>query len=51
MQVAEDGKSVRCSGENPKGKKHNFDFSSDGYLSFGVTGGDSKEAVAAGVRF
>lgn len=47
MSVTEDGKSVRCSGENPKGKKHNFDFSSDGYLSFGVTGGDSKEAVAA----
>ena len=51
MQVTDDGKSVKCSGENPKGKMHSFDFSSDGYLSFGVTGGDSKEAVAARKAF
>jgi len=47
MAVTDDGKSVKCSGENPKNKRHSFDFSADGYLSFGVTGGDSKEAVAA----
>lgn len=47
MGVTADGKSAVCSGENPKKKRHTFDFSSDGYLSFGVTGGDSKEAVAA----
>ncbi|MBQ7829304.1 MAG: methyltransferase domain-containing protein [Clostridia bacterium] len=47
MEVTEDGKSVKCSGDNPKNKRHSFDFSADGYLSFGATGGDSKEAVAA----
>lgn len=47
MTVTDDGKSVKCDGLNPKNKRHSFDFSSDGYLSFGVTGGDSKEAVAA----
>ena len=47
MQVTEDGKSAKCKGDNPKKKQHSFDFSSDGYLSFGVTGGDSKAAVAA----
>ena len=47
MRVTEDGKSVKCVGENPKNKSHSFDFSADGYLSFGVTGGDSKAAVAA----
>lgn len=51
MTVTEDGKSVKCNGDNPKGKRHSFDFSSDGYLSFGVTGGDSKEAVAARREF
>ena len=51
MQVTEDGKSAKCSGENPKNKRHSFDFSSDGYLSFGVVGGDSKEAVAARKSF
>ena len=47
MSVTEDGKSAKCSGDNLKGKKHSYDFSADGYLSFGATGGDSKEAVAA----
>lgn len=47
MSVTEDKKSVKCEGLNSKNKKHSFDFSADGYLSFGVTGGDSKEAVAA----
>ena len=47
MTVTEDGKSAKCFGENPKKKCHSFDFSADGYLSFGVTGGDSKAAVAA----
>ena len=47
MSVTEDGKSVKCDALNPKNKKHSFDFSADGYISFGVTGGDSKEAVAA----
>ncbi len=47
MEMTEDGKSVKCSGDNPKNKRHSFDFSADGYLSFGATGGDSKEAVAA----
>ena len=51
MQVTEDGKSAKCDGENPKGKQHSFDFSADGYLSFGVTGGDSKAAVAARREF
>lgn len=51
MTVTEDKKSVKCSGDNAKGKKHSFDFSADGYLSFGVTGGDSKEAVAARKEF
>ena len=47
MKITEDGKSAKCDGENPKNKQHSFDFSSDGYLSFGATGGDSKAAVAA----
>ena len=47
MSVTDDGKSVKCTGDNPKGKKHSFDFSADGYLSFGHTGGDSKAAVSA----
>ncbi len=51
MQVTEDGKSVKCVGENTKNKCHSFDFSADGYLSFGVTGGDSKAAVAARKAF
>lgn len=51
MAVTEDGKSVKCSGENPKNKRHSFDFSADGYLSFGASGGDSKEAVAARKAF
>lgn len=51
MSVTDDGKSAKCSGENPKSKRHSFDFSADGYLSFGVTGGDSKEAVAARKAF
>ena len=51
MTVTPDGRSAKCTGDNPKGKKHSFDFSADGYLSFGVTGGDSKEAVAARKAF
>lgn len=51
MKATEDKKSVKCSGDNTKGKRHSFDFSADGYLSFGVTGGDSKEAVAARSEF
>ena len=51
MSVTEDKKSVKCDGLNPKNKKHSFDFSADGYLSFGVTGGDSKIAVAARKAF
>ncbi len=47
MTVTEDVKSAVCLGDNPKKKRHSFDFSADGYLSFGVTGGDSKAAVAA----
>lgn len=47
MGMTDDGKSVKCSGDNPKNKRHSFDFSADGYLSFGATGGDSKEAVSA----
>ncbi len=51
MAVTEDGKSVKCNGENEKGKKHSFDFSADGYLSLGVTGGDAREAVRARSAF
>ena len=51
MTVTEDRKSAKCTGNNPKCKSHSFDFSSDGYLSFGVTGGDSKEAVSARKAF
>lgn len=51
MSVTEDKKSAKCDGSNPKGKNHSFDFSADGYLSFGVTGGDSKSAVAARKAF
>ena len=44
MHVSSDGRSALCRGI----KKHCFDFSSDGYLSFpGNSGGDSKAAVAA----
>ncbi len=51
MSVTDDGKSAKCDGSNQKGKNHSFDFSADGYLSFGVTGGDSKSAVAARKAF
>ncbi len=51
MEITEDGKSVKCNGENTKGKRHSFDFSADGYLSFGANGGDSKEAVKARSAF
>ncbi len=51
MSVTQDGKSAKCSGDNQKGKMHSFDFSTDGYLSFGATGGDSKEAVRARSAF
>lgn len=47
LAVTGDGKSAKCEGVNPKNKIHSYDFSADGYLSFGVTGGDSKAAVAA----
>ena len=47
LSVTIDGKSAKCEGINQKNKIHSFDFSADGYLSFGVTGGDSKAAVAA----
>ena len=44
MSVSENGRSALCCGA----KKHCFDFSADGYLSFpGNSGGDSKAAVAA----
>ena len=44
MSVSENGRSALCGGI----KKHCFDFSADGYLSFpGNSGGDSKAAVAA----
>ena len=44
MYRSDDGRSALCTGA----KKHCFDFSSDGYLSFpGNSGGDSKAAVAA----
>ena len=44
MHLSADGRSALCGGI----KKHCFDFSSDGYLSFpGNSGGDSKAAVAA----
>ena len=51
MTVTEDGKSALCLGRNPKGKSQCFDFSADGYLSLGQTGGDSKEAVRARTLF
>lgn len=51
MYVTDDGKSVKCRGANKNGKQHSFDFSADGYLSFGGSGGDSKEAVAARKMF
>ena len=47
LAVTNDGKSAKCEGLNEKNKIHSFDFSADGYLSFGVTGGDSKTAVSA----
>ena len=44
MHLSDNGRSALCGGA----KKHCFDFSSDGYLSFpGNSGGDSKAAVAA----
>lgn len=44
MYMSDDGRSAFCRGI----KKHCFDFSSDGYLSFPQSsGGDSKAAVAA----
>ena len=51
LAVTVDGKSAKCDGINAKNKIHSFDFSADGYLSFGVTGGDSKAAVAARKSF
>ncbi len=51
MSVSDGGKSAVCDGANPKSRKHSFDFSADGYLSFGLTGGDSKAAVAARKAF
>ncbi len=51
LTVTEDGKSAKCQGHNPKKKQHSFDFASEGYLSFGATGGDSKEAVRARTLF
>lgn len=47
VYVSSDGKSMYCKGK----KKHCFDFSSDGYLSLGLSGGDSKEAVKARSSF
>jgi len=44
LTVSEDGKSSFCTGA----RRHCFDFSKDGYLSFpGNSGGDSKSAVDA----
>lgn len=44
LTVSEDGKSSFCTGA----RRHCFDFSRDGYLSFpGNSGGDSKSAVDA----
>lgn len=44
LTVSEDGKSAFCTGA----RRHCFDFSRDGYLSFpGNSGGDSKSAVDA----
>ena len=51
LAVTVDAKSAKCHGINSKNKIHSFDFSADGYLSFGVTGGDSKAAVAARKSF
>lgn len=47
MYVSDNGKSAFCWGE----RRHCFDFSSDGYLSMGQGGGDSKEAVKARKAF
>ncbi len=48
MYASDDGRSAFCRGI----KKHCFDFSSDGYLSFPQSsGGDSKAAVAARRNF
>jgi len=47
MYVTDDCKSAKCKGNECGKKQHSFDFSADGYLSFGQTGGDSKEAVRA----
>ena len=47
MYISDNRKSVFCTG----GRKHCFDFSSDGYLAMGQGGGDSKEAVRARKSF
>ncbi len=48
MVLSEDGKSALCTGV----RRHCFDFSKDGYLSFpGSSGGDSKVAVNARKSF
>ena len=47
MYISENGKSVYCMG----GRKHCFDFSSDGYLAMGQGGGDSKDMVRARKSF
>ena len=51
MSVTDDARSAKCMSDNPTGKRHSYDFSAEGYLSFGLTGGDSKEAVAARKAF
>ncbi len=48
LTVSDDGKSALCAGM----RRHCFDFSKDGYLSFpGSSGGDSKGAVNARKSF
>ncbi len=48
MYLSEDGRSALCHSV----RRHCFDFSKDGYLSFpGVSGGDSKSAVEARCSF
>ena len=48
LEITQDQKSAACAGA----RRHSFDFSKEGYLSFpGKGGGDSKEAVDARRRF
>lgn len=47
MYISDDKKSAYCKGV----RRHCYDFSSDGYLSFGLSGGDSREAVRARSEF